>query len=74
MKADKTRIKSYLTDIKKNSRELNQLIDNHVLESDSLPLKVAKYHSIELAEAMANSIQHVLAKNMELQSLDTSIQ
>jgi len=62
MKADKTRIKSYLTDIKKNSRELNQLIDNHELESESLSLKAAKYLLIELAEAMANSIQHVLAK------------
>lgn len=62
MKADKIRIKSHLNDIKKNSRELQQLIDKNELKPDSLAMKAAKYLLIELAEAMANTIQHILAK------------
>lgn len=62
MKADKTRIQSYLAEIRKNSIELNQLIDANDLAEDSVPLKAAKYLLIELAEAMSNTIQHILAK------------
>lgn len=32
------------------------------LKAESLPLKAAKYLLIELAEAMSNTIQHILAK------------
>ena len=64
MKADQIRIKSHLNDIKKNSRELQQLIDKNELKPDSLAMKAAKYLLIELAEAMANTIQHILAKEM----------
>jgi uncharacterized protein YutE (UPF0331/DUF86 family) len=42
--------------------ELRQLIDQNELVPDSLPLKAAKYILIELAEAMSNTIQHILAK------------
>jgi len=62
MKADPIRIKSYFAEIRKNSSELNQLIDQNDLRAESLPLKAAKYLLIELAEAMSNTIQHILAK------------
>lgn len=62
MKTDPIRIKSYFAEIRKNSSELNQLIDQNELKVESLPLKAAKYLLIELAEAMSNTIQHILAK------------
>jgi len=62
VKADRARIQSYLMDIRKSSLELNQLIDQNELIPDSLALKATKYVLIELAEAMANTIQHILAK------------
>jgi uncharacterized protein YutE (UPF0331/DUF86 family) len=61
MKMDPIRIKSYFAEIRKNSSELNQLIDQNDLRAESLPLKAAKYLLIELAEAMSNTIQHILA-------------
>ena len=62
MKIDPTRIKSYLAEIRRNSSELRELVDQNELTPNSLPLKAAKYILIELAEAMSNTIQHVLAK------------
>ena len=62
MNADPVRIRNYLMEIRKNSRELNQLIDQNELTADSIPLKAAKYILVELAEAMSNTIQHILAK------------
>jgi len=62
MKTDPIRIKSYFAEIRKNSSELIQLIDQNELRAESLPLKAAKYLLIELAEAMSNTIQHILAK------------
>ena len=62
MKVDPIRIKSYLAEIRKNSLELSQLIDQNELRAESLPLKAAKYLLIELAEAMSNTVQHILAK------------
>ena len=62
MRADPIRIKSYFAEIRKNSLELNQLIAQNELRAESLPLKAAKYLLIELAEAMSNTIQHILAK------------
>jgi len=63
VKADPIRIKRYLAEIRRNSLELNQLIDQNELSADSVPLKAAKYILIELAEAMSNAIQHILAKD-----------
>ncbi|MBC8462262.1 MAG: DUF86 domain-containing protein [Deltaproteobacteria bacterium] len=63
MKADMTRIKRYLTEIRRYSLELNQLIEQNELSPGSVPLKAAKYILIELAEAMSNIIQHILAKD-----------
>jgi uncharacterized protein YutE (UPF0331/DUF86 family) len=62
MKIDPVRIKSYLSEIRRNSTGLQELIDNNELAPDSVPLKAAKYILIELAEAMSNVIQHILAK------------
>ena len=62
MKPDPIRIKNYLAEIRRNSLALNQLIDQNELTPDSVPLKAAKYILIELAEAMSNTIQHILAK------------
>jgi len=63
VKADPLRIKRYLAEIRRNSLELNQLIDQNELSADSVPLKAAKYILIELAEAMSSAIQHILAKD-----------
>ena len=63
MKADLTRIKRYLTEIRRYSLELNQLIEQKELSPGSVPLKAAKYILIELAEVMSNTIQHILAKD-----------
>ena len=52
MKADPIRIKRYLTEIRRYSFELNQLILQNEMLPDSVPLKAAKYLLIELAEAM----------------------
>lgn len=62
VKPDPIRIKNYLAEIRRNSLALNQLIDKDELTPDSVPLKAAKYILIELAEAMSNTIQHILAK------------
>lgn len=62
MDVDPIRIKTYLTEIRRNSIALQELIDNDELVPDSVPLKAVKYILIELAEAMSNTIQHILAK------------
>jgi len=62
MKTDPVRIKSYLAEIRRNALDLCALIDQNELVPDSLPIKAAKYILIELAEAMSNTIQHILAK------------
>jgi uncharacterized protein YutE (UPF0331/DUF86 family) len=59
---DIIRLKRLLTEITRNSRELKELIDENSLTPGSVPLKAAKYLLIELAEAMSNTIQHILAK------------
>ena len=62
MKVDSIRIKSYLSEIRRNSLALQQLLDQNEIIPDSVPLKAAKYILIELAEAMSITIQHILAK------------
>lgn len=62
MKADTNRIKSYLLEIRRSAVELKELADANALSPASLALKAAKYLLIELAEAMSNTIQHILAK------------
>lgn len=62
MKIDPIRITGYLTEIRRNSAALQELIEKNELYPDSIPLKAAKYILIELAEAISNTIQHILAK------------
>ncbi len=62
MRTDKTRLKGYLLEIKKNSDELQTLIKQNQLAPDSIALKAAKYLLIELAEAMSSVLQHLLAR------------
>jgi uncharacterized protein YutE (UPF0331/DUF86 family) len=64
MKVDPIRINNYLSEIRKNSLSLQELLDQNEIVPDSVPLKAAKYILIELAEAMSNTIQHILAKKM----------
>jgi len=64
MRADPIRIKTYLTQIRRSSLDLNQIIHENELVPDSIPLKATKYILIELAEAMSGTIQHILAKEM----------
>jgi len=67
MNLDSKRIESYLYDIKKNSIELESLLEEHsdeeILKS-SILIKAIKYSLIEIAEAMANTLQHILARGM----------
>lgn len=62
MRSDRIRLKRYLTEITRNSRELNALIEKEELSPDSIEIKAAKYILIELAEGMSNTIQHILGK------------
>ena len=62
MKSDRVRLQKYLTEITRNSRELDDLIRKNELTPGSVELKAAKYMLIELAEGMSNTLQHILAK------------
>jgi uncharacterized protein YutE (UPF0331/DUF86 family) len=62
MKVDLARLKGYVLEITKSSSDLKLLVDQHDLKPDSVPLKAAKYLLIELAEAMSNVLQHLLAR------------
>lgn len=63
MRLDPIRVKRYFSEIRRNSLDLNQLIDSKELLPGSIPLKAAKYILLELAEAMSNTLQHILAKD-----------
>jgi len=60
---NRVRVKKYLYEIKRNTSDLRTLIDKNDLAPESLALKAAKYILIELGEAMANTVQHILAKD-----------
>lgn len=62
MKIDRAKISQYLTEITKNTAELKALLEANRLQPASLELKAAKYILIELAEGVANVLQHTLAK------------
>ena len=62
MKIDIVRLKKYLADIVRSANDLKTIIEQNSLEPGSIELKAAKYILIELAEAMSNTLQHVLAK------------
>jgi uncharacterized protein YutE (UPF0331/DUF86 family) len=62
MRIDSARLKQYLMEITRNSRELKKIIGEGEMAPDSTELRAAKYLLIELAEAMSNCLQHLLAK------------
>jgi uncharacterized protein YutE (UPF0331/DUF86 family) len=62
VKIERSKVKSYLSEIKRGSLELKALIDGNELKPGSIALKAAKYLLIELAEAMSNLLQHVLVR------------
>jgi len=64
VRVDEARVRQYLAEIRRKSLELQSLLDANDLHPDSIALKAAKYILIELAEAMSNTMQHVLAKEM----------
>ena len=62
MKIDTIRLKKHLYDIVRSAHDLKMIVDQNTLLPDSIELKAAKYILIELAEAMSNTLQHILAK------------
>lgn len=62
MRVDIKRVRQYLAEITRNSQELKKVLEQGILAPDSVELKAAKYLLIELAEAMSNCLQHLLAK------------
>jgi uncharacterized protein YutE (UPF0331/DUF86 family) len=67
MKIDIEKIQQYLSEIKTRHREIEELLlknsDAEILKEPWV-LKGLKYSLIEIAEAMANTLQHILAKDM----------
>jgi uncharacterized protein YutE (UPF0331/DUF86 family) len=67
MKIDIEKIQQYLSEIKTRHREIEELLlkrsDPEILKEPWI-LKGLKYSLIEIAEAMANTLQHILAKDM----------
>jgi uncharacterized protein YutE (UPF0331/DUF86 family) len=67
MKIDIEKIQQYLSEIKIRHREIEELLlknsDAEILKEPWV-LKGLKYSLIEIAEAMANTLQHILAKDM----------
>jgi len=65
MKIDTEKIKGFLSEIKARHYEIEELLRTH-LDQEILKqpwvLKGLKYALIEIAEAMANILQHILAK------------
>jgi uncharacterized protein YutE (UPF0331/DUF86 family) len=67
MKIDIEKIQRYLLEIKARHHEIEALLakssDVEILKEPWV-LKGLKYTLIEIAEAMANTLQHILAKEM----------
>jgi uncharacterized protein YutE (UPF0331/DUF86 family) len=64
MRIDMNRFRQYLAEITRNSLDLKRIVEQGGLAPGSIELKAVKYILIELAEAMSNCLQHVLAKQM----------
>jgi uncharacterized protein YutE (UPF0331/DUF86 family) len=62
MSLDEHRLKKYLQEITRGGEDLKGLVRENLLLPGSVPLKAAKYLLIELAEGLANTLQHILAK------------
>lgn len=66
MSLDEHRLKRYLQEITRAGGELKSLLRENQLKAGSISLKAAKYLLIELAEGIANTLQHILAKEKGL--------
>ena len=67
MKIDTDKIQRYLMEIKARHHEIKELLlrsSDAELLKDPWVLKGLKYSLVEIAEAMANLLQHILAKEM----------
>jgi uncharacterized protein YutE (UPF0331/DUF86 family) len=65
MKIDTEKIQRYLMEIRARQHEIKELLlrcSDAELLKDSWVLKGLKYSLVEIAEAMANILQHILAK------------
>ena len=58
--------RQYLSEITRNSIDLKNIVGPGKMAPGSMELKAAKYILSELAEAMSNCLQHVLAKQKGL--------
>jgi uncharacterized protein YutE (UPF0331/DUF86 family) len=67
MKIDTERIEQYLLEIKSRHHEIEELFRTHtdaeILKAPWV-LKGIKYTLVEIAEAMANILQHILSKHL----------
>ncbi len=64
MKLDKKRLRTYLQEIQSRKKEIEKLLkkkDEEILSS-IWTMRGLKYALVEIAEAMANTLQHILAK------------
>lgn len=66
MKIDKTKIKRFLTEIKRDTIELEEFLRED--PGDKKTIKAIKYNLVELVEASANILQHILAKERGIAS------
>ncbi len=65
MSLDKTRIQKYLMDVRERHHKIEEILqgksDNEIISNEILCLAL-RYLVVEIAEAMANILQHILAK------------
>jgi uncharacterized protein YutE (UPF0331/DUF86 family) len=67
MKIDTERIQKYLLEIKSRHHEIEELFRTHIdaeILKEPWVLKGIKYTLVEIAEAMANTLQHILSKHL----------
>lgn len=60
MKIDKVKIRKFLTEIKRDTQEIEEFLKDDV--TDKKVIKAIKYNLIEIVEAIANILQHILAR------------
>ncbi len=59
---DERRIQLFLSDIRENSVKIAEVLKIYK-EGDDITLKAIKFMLVEIAEAMSNALQHILAKD-----------
>lgn len=66
MKIDKLRIKRFLAEIKNDTQEIESFLKESF--EDKRTIKAIRYNLIEIVEAQANILQHILSKDRGLPS------